>query len=617
MSFSTNLYVQREDAKQIIAQKAPSILQAFETNLKARSVKQHHVFFGAIGGSGAGKTRAATETTRILSTVKGFEHVQEVCVDFSNGFHILPFERGDPDSILGARIFAAVLRRQSIARFYEHAKFRYYYRRGVFKTRLVLRVVSVKFREWMGLDKETPLPITLILDEFQKTIQSTPAWKHITYTIGSYTCNTEGPNEEAIASKLVVVPILAGTLLKQEVTFAPTDYQSVLLPLPSFNIKSVRTILKSEQIDKRLMMGRELKQFWYHMGLVPRNLEDALHTARRVLSVYSYVYDETHVQFPEMIDYLFRKTRAVILERYKYFQGYDYTDNDKKLLFHALAAKVPDGPASKEKWLLDAIREGKVFKTDANLLYLPYFVFMELIDRIYRNVHRFLPLDRTAFQWYHMEEVDLKTLACRINGYIEFLNMPLIRMNQLFPGARGTCGSHKIKIRDVTYVEALEHFGQKDVHTGRYVHKSPQDTIRVSGSTVVQPKERIQYVMRCVQGNKGFDGILFAKADAQDVLILIQHKFKQSPKQHGTDSPPTITPKEWYEAEAEAIKAQYPDHKLYFVYVTNAKLGAKLVENATEKYGDLLIVDGNEFHHYVSPNILPYYKEISDFDGLL
>jgi hypothetical protein len=594
MSFS-NLYVQREDAKQIIAQKAPSILQAFETNLKARSIKQHHVFFGAIGGSGAGKTRAATETTRILSAVKGFEHVQEVCVDFSNGNHILPFERGDPDSILGARIFAAVLRRQSIARFDRYAKFRYYYRRGVFKTGLVLRVVSVKFREWMSLDKETPLPVTLILDEFQKTIQSTPAWKSILYTVGSYICNTQGPNEETIASKLVVVPILAGTLLKQEVTFAPTDYQSVLLPLPSFNIESVMTILNNEQIDKRLLIGRELKQFWYHMGLVPRNLEDALYTATRVLSVYSYVRDETHVQFPEMIDYLFRETRAVILERYKYFQGYDYTDNDRKLLFHALSAKVPDGPASEEKWLLDAIREGKVFKTDANLLYLPHFVFMELIDRIYRNV---CPLDGKP--WYHMEEVDLKTLACRINGYIEFLDMPVIRMNQLFPGVRGRCGSDKINIQDVTYVEALEHFGQK----GKYVYKSPQDTIQVSGSTVVQLKERVQYVMRCIQGNERFDGILFAKANAQNVLILIQHKFKQFPN---TDSPPTTTPKEWYEAEAEVIKSQYPDHKLYFVYVTNTKLDLKSVENATEKYGDLLIVDGNEFRHYVSPNILPYF----------
>jgi adenylylsulfate kinase-like enzyme len=69
MPFSKNLYVNREDAIRIVTQEAPQIMKVFKQNLTSGTIKQDHTFVCITGGSGAGKTRAATEVTRTLSTV--------------------------------------------------------------------------------------------------------------------------------------------------------------------------------------------------------------------------------------------------------------------------------------------------------------------------------------------------------------------------------------------------------------------------------------------------------------------------------------------------------------------------------------------------------------------
>jgi hypothetical protein len=280
-------------------------------------------------------------------------------------------------------------------------------------------------------------------------------------------------------------------------------------------------------------------------------------------------------------------------------------------MFHAVAAKVPD-QQEEANWLLPAIHRGQVFKTKTGLLYLPYFVFMVLVEKHYPSIYDFLPLSATAFQWSYLKELDLKTLAFRINQYINLLNKSKIQMKELFPGAVGAGANDVIDIQKVVYTEALEHFGHRDAHTGQYVYKFPQDTILVSGKKIVQPKDRVEYVIRCIS-NKALDGVFFAKDGAKDVLILIQYKFKIMPKTHGTDLAPTVTPKKWY-SEAKEIASQYPNHVIYYVYITNAKLSDALTAKVKREHPDLLVVDGSVFDKYVSPNILPYYKDITDFD---
>jgi hypothetical protein len=591
---------------------APRILSAFKLNLETATIKQNTIFFTATGGSGAGKTRAATETTRILSKVEGFQNIQEIYVDFSNGNEVNPFEKEDPDNILGSRIFVAALRNGTkISKLDSEEKlYRYYFDQRVFKTSLVLKVVSVKFREWLNLDKDTPLPVTLILDELQQTIPSVPAWKRIIYTVADYMCDTSSFNRNTIDSKLIVVPVLAGTLLDRDIRFAPTSYHTEPLPLPSFEPESVKLILNNMGIDKRLLMGREMTRLWYHMGLVPRNLEDAFMIAKQALKEYDDVHDLMDDRFHEMVQYIYRETRELLFSRYRYYENEGYSADDERLLFHALSAKVP---GVEEGWLVAAISEGKVFKTSSGFLFLPYFVFESLVDRYYRSIHRLLPLDGTVFGWSHLEQLDMKTLAIRINGIIRLLNNKRISLRELFPGVKGENSSYRIDIQPVQYVEALEEFGGVDKNTGKYVHKSPQDTIFVGRSIVMLPEDRVKYVMRCAPSNKGFDGFFFAKAEEKDVIFCIQYKFKPNPNPHGSDTP-SLGPNEWYNKVAKGIKDLYPNHDCFFVYITNAKLTDTIIDNAISKNEDLLIVGGNNFYHYVSPNILPYYREITDFD---
>lgn len=615
-TFAKDLFLQREEAIEIVSRTAPKILKVFEQNLTSPTLKRDHTFFGVIGGSGAGKTRAATEVTRILSELQGFENVQEIYVDFSNGNQIYNFEAGDADSILGARIFAQVFRKgERISDFQESQKlYKYYFDQKVFTISKVLRLVSAKFREWLGLDKETPLPITLILDEFQEAISLTPDWKRIAHNIGNYNCFASEPNPLTIATKLVVVPIIAGTLHEEEVSLAPT-YETVLLPLPAFNTESIGAILKNEKLDKRLIMGRELKRFWHHMGLVPRNLEDAVKTARDVLKEFDHVSDESEIDFKHMVSCLYHRTRVVILARYGFDVSPSYTSKDERLVFHAIAAKAPD-QQDEANWLVSAIRRGQVFKTKTGLLYLPYFVFMALVERHYPTIYDFLPLDATTCQWSYLEELDLRTLAFRINQFIMLLNKSKIQMKELFPGAVGARANDVIDIQRVAYTESLEHFGHKDSRTHKYMYKSPQDTIVISGKKVMQPKDRVNYVMRCISNNKALDGIFFAKDGAKDVLILIKYKFENTQKTYGTDSAPMAKPKKWYN-KAKEIESEYPNHVIYFVYITNAKFSSALTEKVKREYPNLLVVDGNVSDKYVSPNILPYYKEKTDFADLV
>jgi hypothetical protein len=95
------------------------------------------------------------------------------------------------------------------------------------------------------------------------------------HKIARYMCVTGDKNESLARDKLLIIPVVAGTLQSNELQFEPTDYTIFFLPLPSFTPAMVFKLLQKEGVPAVLLEHGELRRLWYLMGLVPRNLEDA------------------------------------------------------------------------------------------------------------------------------------------------------------------------------------------------------------------------------------------------------------------------------------------------------------------------------------------------------
>lgn len=608
----------REDAIKAILEAGKLNFKAFKDSLETHTIKQKHAFLNAVGGSGAGKTRAASEVINILRKHNSdiFGKMQEIYVDFSNGNGHYTGESLIPSNYLGVRIFAAVLR-QGAGKVERMVKqigseiFCHYSNKGVFDTEIVLQVVSTKFRELLNIDKAIPLPIVIILDEFQKTIGEVPEWKKLYYTIGDYMCSTQSKNECSLRDKLVIVPVIAGTLLYKDVTFEPTDYTNKKIPLPSFSPKIVMKILKAENIDNRLLEDRELLRLWYLMGLVPRNLEDAYRIATEKLKKQKY----SNIQpgedlFCNLVRSIVIKTEKTIEERYKFDANIcQYTDKyDQQLAFYAVTATS----SPYDKWVRNITLEGKLFKTIKRRIFLPHFIFKELTTKYYKEIAKVMPTFASDFTWQHLEELDLKTLSARINGLIDITGKNIVGLDDIFPGVwKDEHLNPKIQISSVKYEQATQWFIPipKKGNKGKYSMIGPSEDIPIDSNknAIIKSADRKNFIFRSKAGNVSMDGLYTAVQDNSDALFIIQHKYKEEPSI--TESQITNEmPVPWYNHIVTSVKEAYPHAICYFVYITNAKLGTLTKIKAIEKCDNLLIIDQSSLEEYISPNILPYYR---------
>ena len=90
-------------------------------------------------------------------------------------------------------------------------------------------------------------PMIISLDEIQYTLNRVDGeWKDIRNNIGSYIWERRNNYENY---NLVIIPSIGGTKI-DNIKFNPTEYGFYEFKLDSFNISTLKKILKDENIDK-------------------------------------------------------------------------------------------------------------------------------------------------------------------------------------------------------------------------------------------------------------------------------------------------------------------------------------------------------------------------------
>jgi hypothetical protein len=77
--------------------------------------------------------------------------------------------------------------------------------------------------EKSSIDNDTAIPLVIVL-EFQKTITALPTWKLMKHKIAGYMWVTDDKNKSLARDKLLIIPVVAGTLQSDALKFEPTDY---------------------------------------------------------------------------------------------------------------------------------------------------------------------------------------------------------------------------------------------------------------------------------------------------------------------------------------------------------------------------------------------------------
>jgi hypothetical protein len=278
IEFKFDKFINREEGIKSTLKAANKNLESFNKNISTNTKTQDHCFIQVNGGSGAGKTRASNEIKNILKENgkdEIFQNTQQIYIDFSNGDKILDFE-DDTLQILGLRIFIKAATNGSLDDFVGKykSKIKYYIEEGVFMPSLVFEVIGKLYHNILKLD--SIIPIVIILDNYQFTIDKFPEnkkWKDIASSIGKYMCNSTDKNINTAADKLLIIPVIAGTIPNETIYFDLTLYGNISFPLPPFTFENIMTIIKEEFKNEEFYNTYEKNRFWYLIGMIPRSLE--------------------------------------------------------------------------------------------------------------------------------------------------------------------------------------------------------------------------------------------------------------------------------------------------------------------------------------------------------
>jgi hypothetical protein len=586
---------------------------SFEANKTSATNKQRHSFITTVGGSGSGKTRAACEVVRIATKAaqKGqvsphFAHTTEVFVDFSNGNSLVRGESDNPANYIGVRIFAAALREEKVARMSNTIGVDNYIKlteQGVFNIDIVLFVIGKEYRRMLNIADQVPLPISLVLDEFQNTMKDLPTtWKKCLHSIAEYMCNTQKANEMLVRDNLIIIPTVAGTLLYDDVSFNATDYSSILMTLPSFPMKIVIKLVKEEQISKdqeimeQLVSGKELRRFWYLMGIIPRNLEVAVRHAKALLDTPDFKNTQIIGNKENMfVEQLFTLVTQDIINMYN-FQTLNYTkngDRDRELLSITLSALK-----SNVEWLNTLKREGKIFSTLEGPIYLPHVVLYILNEKFHIIPKDHLHTLACNFSWMNFEQLHLHLLVNRINYLFE--TKDALTIEKIFPGAYGKNLLNKpLKIsQKVEYAQETMEYIDNNLHVVPF----KQITIDSDQQPIVNQTEIEKYVLQAPLNHASVDARWITKKYA----FFIQYKYTSRPK---TDHEQDMSPLQWYDNIYLKLRRAYPKRTVVMVFVTNANIPKKAKEAIDKHPYSLLVIDASVIQKHFPPNLLPYVSD--------
>jgi hypothetical protein len=528
----------------------------------------------ALNGSGAGKTRVADEVITIAREQGGiFKNTQEVYINLLIGNTTQRRDPTDPQQFLGVRVFSTALRGQTVQRFYSAERLDFA-NTDVFDPSLVIQAIGKKFKELLGVNQNTLLPLVLILDEVQSLYERICNWEDIATGIRTMVENQH---------QVLVIPIVTGTLSRSHVTEIPRC-NNVFLPLSPLEPEHVANLLAAENLSHTLE-NHKLLHFWNHMAVVPRNLRDAITNAHRLLLKYP-------VSSVKFADELIEKTTEAICCRYSYERGsHRYTTNAVKLLLFAFSATK--APTIDDKWFRTAINRGEIHITANNRLYLPYAIFDDLMEN-FSQYHSLLPRYKTIVTNDNRILLDLMMLTMRVRCLVKYNKLASIE--DLFPGVIGRNKAITFQVKRVLLVESTELFathrgGELDVWKSNHVIPL-SSTVRHYVNQIL-PEERNKYLIKCKPGD--VDGLLYMTqvGEINDSMLFIHHTNGD-----------TETPLEWYERVKAAIVNEYPNTICYFICIA---LNENWNISETKMPDNLYLITKETKKVYLAPNLINYF----------
>jgi hypothetical protein len=531
----------------------------------------------ALNGSGAGKTRVADEIITIAREQGGiFKNTQEVYINLYIDNDKQLQDPTDPQQYLGIRVFSKALRDQNVQRFYDWELSYDFTSTNIFEPSMVIQAIGKKYKELLGVDQNTLLPLVLILDEIQSLYEDIGNWEDIATGI-----RTMFENQHQV----LVIPIVTGTLSSSYVTETPRC-NNVFLPLPPLEPEHVAKLLAAENLSQ-CMENHKLLHFWNLMGVVPRNLEDAVKTAHDLLPKYP-------ASSVEFADKLIENTTEIICSRYIYQRGsYRYTTNANKLLLYVFSATK--APTIDDKWFRSAVNRGEIHITANNRLYLPYVIFDYLMKR-FALFYSLIPGYDTPITHDKRILLDLMMLTMRIRCLVTYNDINLASIEDLFPGVLGRNKSITFEVERVLLMESTELFatarGDKlDVWKSNYTIPL-SSTLRRYVDEIV-PEERNKYLIKCKPGD--VDGLLHVTqvGESNDAILFIHHMKGN-----------TETPLEWYARVKPVIVNEYPKNKCYFVCIA---VNENWNISETELPSNLYLITKQTKYVYFAPNLINYF----------
>jgi hypothetical protein len=441
------------------------IKRAYEHNANMyKKKKEDYSSFSilfAIGGSGAGKTRVADEIPSLLRQQGGvFANTQEVYMNFGYGEFK---DRREPDrasSFIGIRLCSGGLRGEWSSHMFDDIGTQAYdwAHAGVFEPDLVIKAIGTIFREMLQLAENTLLPIVFIFDEAQG-LKMNFEWANILIVIRNMCENQH---------QVLVIPIIVGTIPRNDIPDVP-GCNNIFLHLPPLEPEHVRNVLASENLT-HMTEDPKLLHFWNQMGIVPRNLENAI-----------YFTDEKYLRYHINPD-LITATQEEVFSLYHFKPGYPrYTNDDVKLLSYVFSGtKI----SINNEWFNSIMRLGYIFSTREGQVYIPHFIFERLMQRRYTTFASLLPQFHTIVE----DRVSLvcATLVTRVRCLVEYESNLQVCICQLFPGITGY--KHTFGIKRLLLAESDESF--ITIKRNRYKIINSHHTITVNDKFLL-PREII------------------------------------------------------------------------------------------------------------------------------
>lgn len=276
-----------------------------------------------------------------------FKNTCEFYIDFSNDYKLQHNENMNPSCITGLRLFHyAPVDNMDFEEFMNTNA--HLIKQGAFTVRNVLHEISKTYRPLLGIQNEAPLPLVIIMDEFQctmayKSLSENKEWKKIAKELADYMCNSNSASATLIRDRLLLIPVVAGTFPFGDISFEMTMYANYRFPLPCFPLETALKLAKEANIPEYYLNRKdsEYKRFWYLMGLIPRCLEFAckfiLESKQRNMTA----------------EQLFDLVQREMIRLYKDMDNYS-NGRDAKLLQYAMTGKLG---VQTEEWIQELERQ--------------------------------------------------------------------------------------------------------------------------------------------------------------------------------------------------------------------------------------------------------------------